>query len=297
MAMIRCPECGQRVSSMALTCPHCGVGIKGHLRECPHCGGWMLDDQSKCPECDSPVETGGDSPSATEETGTGQVQSGHNDYAGSDEGRPNTKKVGKKSNTVWWVAAFLFLLIGIGSIWAAGAYFKYKEDVLDAQVEEEMRARMMEEEKRNKEFAEIQRKDSLDWVYAKEVNTVASMERYLELHPQGNYMDDAMMRRDILKRTEVTEEDRARIRSILESKLTEAATRKNKSGDILGFHYQISGDLAITKEETPTGSMQFFAKCKVNETISRTDPTKPTDSTFVLRAILDIDKNVLEINL
>ncbi|MBR1467967.1 MAG: zinc ribbon domain-containing protein [Bacteroidaceae bacterium] len=297
MAMIRCPECGQRVSSMALTCPHCGVGIKGHLRECPHCGEWMLDDQSKCPECDSPVETGGDSPSVTEETGTGQVQSGHNDYAGSDEGRPNTKKVGKKSNTVWWVAAFLFLLIGIGSIWAAGAYFKYKEDVLDAQVEEEMRARMMEEEKRNKEFAEIQRKDSLDWVYAKEVNTVASMERYLELHPQGNYMDDAMMRRDILKRTEVTEEDRARIRSILESKLTEAAARKNKSGDILGFHYQISGDLAITKEETPTGSMQFFAKCKVNETISRTDPTKPTDSTFVLRAILDIDKNVLEINL
>ncbi len=257
----------------------------------------MLDDQSKCPECDSPVETGGDSPSATEETGTGQVQSGHNDYAGSDEGRPNTKKVGKKSNTVWWVAAFLFLLIGIGSIWAAGAYFKYKEDVLDAQVEEEMRVRMMEEEKRNKEFAEIQRKDSLDWVYAKEVNTVASMERYLELHPQGNYMDDAMMRRDILKRTEVTEEDRARIRSILESKLTEAATRKNKSGDILAFHYQISGDLAITKEETSTGSMQFFAKCKVNETISRTDPTKPTDSTFVLRAILDIDKNVLEINL
>lgn len=297
MAMIRCPECGQRVSSMALTCPHCGVGIKGHLRECPHCGEWMLDDQSKCPECDSPVETGGDSPSATEETGTGQAQSGHNDYAGSDEGRPNTKKVGKKSNTVWWVAAFLFLLIGIGSIWAAGAYFKYKEDVLDAQVEEEMRVRMMEEEKRNKEFAEIQRKDSLDWVYAKEVNTVASMERYLELHPQGNYMDDAMMRRDILKRTEVTEEDRARIRSILESKLTEAATRKNKSGDILAFHYQISGDLAITKEETSTGSMQFFAKCKVNETISRTDPTKPTDSTFVLRAILDIDKNVLEINL
>ncbi len=282
---------------MALTCPHCGVGIKGHLRECPHCGEWMLDDQSKCPECDSPVETGGDSPSATEETGTGQAQSGHNDYAGSDEGRPNTKKVGKKSNTVWWVAAFLFLLIGIGSIWAAGAYFKYKEDVLDAQVEEEMRVRMMEEEKRNKEFAEIQRKDSLDWVYAKEVNTVASMERYLELHPQGNYMDDAMMRRDILKRTEVTEEDRARIRSILESKLTEAATRKNKSGDILAFHYQISGDLAITKEETSTGSMQFFAKCKVNETISRTDPTKPTDSTFVLRAILDIDKNVLEINL
>ena len=293
--MIRCPECGQRVSSMALTCPHCGVGIKGHLRECPHCGEWMLDDQPRCPECDSPVDIDSTVLAATAGTDARQVLSGKDDYAApGDESQDNKKK--KNSNTIWWVVAFLLLLIGAGCYWAVGAFFRHqKEERL--LIEEEMRERRLEEEKRNKEFAEIQRKDSLDWVYAQEVNTVASMERYLELHPQGNYMDDAMMRRDNLKRTEVTEEDRSRIRSILESRLSEAATRKNVSGDILGYHYQISGDLAITKEETSTGSMQFFARCKVSETISRTDPTKPTDSTFVLRAILDINKNVLEINL
>lgn len=288
MAMIKCPECGQRVSSMALTCPHCGVGIKGHLRECPMCGEWLLDDQTRCPECNSLVEM---KPQSDQDSTSGYDKNNQD-----NKDKQNSKKK-KNSNTVIWVLVFLLLLIGIGIAWAIQAYSDHQEEERRL-FEEEMKERRLEEEKRNKEFAEIQRKDSLDWVYAQEVNTVASMDRYLQLHPSGNYMDEAMMKREDLKRTEVTEEDRARIRNILESRLTEAAaTRKPSVGDIIGIHYQISGDLSITKEQTPTGSVQFYAKCKVSETISRTDPTKPTDSTFVLRAILDIDKNVMEINL
>ena len=288
MAMIKCPECGESVSTMAHTCPHCGVGIKGHLRECPMCGEWLLDDQTRCPECNSVVEM---------KPQVGQNIPSDNDQ-NSQDNQDNRKKQGKKksSNTVIWVLVFLLLLIGIGGYWAVGAYFNYKEQKRRL-FEEEMKERRLKEEKRNKEFAEIQRKDSLDWVYAQEVNTVASMDRYLQLHPSGNYMDEAMMKREALARTEVTDEDRSRIRNILESRLTEASTRKPSAGDIIGIHYQISGDLSITKEQTTTGSVQFFAKCKVSETISRTDPTKPTDSIFVLRAILDIDKNVMEINL
>ena len=286
MAMIKCPECGQRVSSMALTCPHCGVGIKGHLRECPMCGEWLLDDQPRCPECNSVVEL----------KQADQNIPSDNDRNNQDNKDKQSPKKKKNSNTVIWVLVLLLLLIGIGVAWAFQAYSDYKEEER-RMFEEEMKERRLEEEKRNKEFAEIQRKDSLDWVYAQEVNTVASMDRYLQLHPRGNYMDEAMMKRDDLKRTEVTEEDRSRIRNILESRLTEASNRKPSVGDIIGIHYQISGDLSITKEQTTTGSVQFYAKCKVSETISRTDPTKPTDSTFVLRAILDIDKNVMEINL
>ncbi|MBO4661262.1 MAG: hypothetical protein J5630_00980 [Bacteroidaceae bacterium] len=286
MAMIKCPECGQRVSSMALTCPHCGVGIKGHLRECPMCGEWLLDDQPRCPECNSVVEL----------KQADQNIPSDNDRNNQDDKDKQSSKKNKNSNTVIWVLVFLLLLIGIGVAWAFQAYSDYKEEER-RMFEEEMKERRLEEEKRNKEFAEIQRKDSLDWVYAQEVNTVASMDRYLQLHPRGNYMDEAMMKRDDLKRTEVTEEDRSRIRNILESRLTEASSRKPSVGDIIGIHYQISGDLSITKEQTTTGSVQFYAKCKVSETISRTDPTKPTDSTFILRAILDIDKNVMEINL
>ncbi len=290
--MIKCPECGQRVSSMALTCPHCGVGIKGHLRECPMCGEWILDDQPRCPECNSLVEV---KPQSDQDSSSG-YDKGNQDKQDNKEKQENQGKK-KSSNTILWVLVFMVPLISIGAAWAITSYLDYKDAADRRQFEEELEERRMEEERRNKEFAEIQRKDSLDWVYAQEVNTVASMDRYLQLHPQGNYMDEAMMKREALKRTEVTEEDRSRIRNILESRLTEAATDKPKAGDIIGIHYQISGDLSITKEQTTTGSVQFYAKCKVSETISRTDPTKPTDSTFVLRAILDIDKNVLEINL
>jgi|GEM_PF-3244979 len=292
MAMIKCPECGQRVSSMALTCPHCGVGIKGHLRECPMCGEWILDDQPRCPECNSLVEV---KPQSDQDSSSG-YDKGNQDKQ-DNKGKQENQGKKKSSNTILWVLVFMVPLISIGASWAITSYLDYKDAADRRQFEEELEERRMEEERRNKEFAEIQRKDSLDWVYAQEVNTVASMDRYLQLHPQGNYMDEAMMKREALKRTEVTEEDRSRIRNILESRLTEAATSKPKAGDIIGIHYQISGDLSITKEQTTTGSVQFYAKCKVSETISRTDPTKPTDSTFVLRAILDIDKNVLEINL
>ena len=290
--MIKCPECGQRVSSMALTCPHCGVGIKGHLRECPMCGEWILDDQPRCPECNSLVEV---KPQSDQDSSSG-YDKGNQDKQ-DNKGKQENQGKKKSSNTILWVLVFMVPLISIGAAWAITSYLDYKDAADRRQFEEELEERRMEEERRNKEFAEIQRKDSLDWVYAQEVNTVASMDRYLQLHPQGNYMDEAMMKREALKRTEVTEEDRSRIRNILESRLTEAATDKPKAGDIIGIHYQISGDLSITKEQTTTGSVQFYAKCKVSETISRTDPTKPTDSTFVLRAILDIDKNVLEINL
>lgn len=290
--MIKCPECGQRVSSMALTCPHCGVGIKGHLRECPMCGEWILDDQPRCPECNSLVEV---KPQSDQNSSSG-YDKGNQDKQ-DNKGKQENQGKKKSSNTILWVLVFMVPLISIGAAWAITSYLDYKDAADRRQFEEELEERRMEEERRNKEFAEIQRKDSLDWVYAQEVNTVASMDRYLQLHPQGNYMDEAMMKREALKRTEVTEEDRSRIRNILESRLTEAATSKPKAGDIIGIHYQISGDLSITKEQTTTGSVQFYAKCKVSETISRTDPTKPTDSTFVLRAILDIDKNVLEINL
>ena len=290
--MIKCPECGQRVSSMALTCPHCGVGLKGHLRECPMCGEWILDDQPRCPECNSVVEV---KPQSDQDSSSG-YDKGNQDKQ-DNKGKQENQGKKKSSNTILWVLVFMVPLISIGAAWAITSYLDYKDAADRRQFEEELEERRMEEERRNKEFAEIQRKDSLDWVYAQEVNTVASMDRYLQLHPQGNYMDEAMMKREALKRTEVTEEDRSRIRNILESRLTEAATSKPKAGDIIGIHYQISGDLSITKEQTTTGSVQFYAKCKVSETISRTDPTKPTDSTFVLRAILDIDKNVMEINL
>lgn len=51
MAIIKCPECGHQVSSLAETCPSCGVSIAGNILKCPECGGVMLRAQDICPNC------------------------------------------------------------------------------------------------------------------------------------------------------------------------------------------------------------------------------------------------------
>lgn len=51
MSMIKCPECGHQVSTMAATCPGCGVNIAGHIVQCPQCQGYILDKQDHCPTC------------------------------------------------------------------------------------------------------------------------------------------------------------------------------------------------------------------------------------------------------
>ena len=44
MSVIKCPECGQEVSTKADVCPHCGVAIKGNLKRCPKCNTIMLKE-------------------------------------------------------------------------------------------------------------------------------------------------------------------------------------------------------------------------------------------------------------
>ena len=51
MAIIKCPECGHKVSDQALTCPNCGVQIANQIIICPDCGTRYLKSQTECPNC------------------------------------------------------------------------------------------------------------------------------------------------------------------------------------------------------------------------------------------------------
>ena len=53
MALIKCEECGESISSSAKVCPHCGVKI--NLQTCPECGAKLNGDETSCPECGYPV--------------------------------------------------------------------------------------------------------------------------------------------------------------------------------------------------------------------------------------------------
>ena len=53
MALIKCSECGESISSTAKTCPHCGY--KNELKVCPECGEKLKGDESTCPGCGFPL--------------------------------------------------------------------------------------------------------------------------------------------------------------------------------------------------------------------------------------------------
>ena len=53
MALIKCSECGNEISSSAKFCPHCG--LKNELHFCPECGAKLKGNENNCPECGFPV--------------------------------------------------------------------------------------------------------------------------------------------------------------------------------------------------------------------------------------------------
>lgn len=52
MAIINCPKCGNRVSTMALLCPHCSVKIADHIAVCPECEEpYIKEKDNVCKNC------------------------------------------------------------------------------------------------------------------------------------------------------------------------------------------------------------------------------------------------------
>lgn len=53
MALIKCKECGEEISSNAKVCPHCGY--KNEVSVCPECGKEVNESDTTCPACGYPL--------------------------------------------------------------------------------------------------------------------------------------------------------------------------------------------------------------------------------------------------
>ncbi len=54
MALIKCKECGESISSSAKACPHCG--FKNEVSICPECGKKVKSSDVNCPDCGYPLQ-------------------------------------------------------------------------------------------------------------------------------------------------------------------------------------------------------------------------------------------------
>ena len=275
--MIKCPECGLRISSMAMTCPHCGVAIKGHLHECPECGEYVLDSHTECPECgaelDFAPQTGDDAKPSLSPQGGGEPDGSGGGHA------------------LLWTIVALLVVCGVG-----GGLYLFDQ----YRLREEQRIREQDSIKRlmairfEQELEAARHKDSVDWRLAMADGSEEAIRRYKIIHDRdGEYLDSADLVLEQLSRLRVSDQDKILVRNVIEERLAQIAKDPKAAGqDVIGLHYQIEGPLTIERQIDPDGTVSIKSRCNVSQTMTRTDPTKATSSVRSLTVIMDENREI-----
>lgn len=265
MSMIKCPECGERVSTMAGTCPHCGINIADNLRQCPSCSEYCLNTQAKCPYC------GTELPTLTEEPVEPQAE------------QENTVPVDpiivpqKKTNyaLIFSVAIVYNLGLFAGILYyldykndaerekreyamlentSNPEYYndflaKYPKSIHYQEVKDRLNVLLDETEEWNTMLQNISRDgiqkfmsdhpysrrlhecedmiDSIDWNEARSKNTEEAIVLYLNDHPNGKYAEEASERKNELSLMKITAQDKAFITGALENFFTVAMSKQD----------------------------------------------------------------------
>ena len=264
MSMIKCPECGERVSTMAGTCPHCGINIADNLTQCPNCNEYCLLTKDTCPHCGTPLSAD------TSEDNTQEIQ------ASPETGQEKKKPAGKKnSSLIFSVTVALIIVIIIGGIYymdykacsdreereytmlentSNPEYYndflaKYPKSIHYQEVKERLNVLLDETEEWNRMLQNISRDeiqkfmsehpysrrlhecedmiDSIDWAEARKKNTEEAIILYLNDHPSGRYAEEASERKNELSLMKITAQDKAIIRGALENFFTVAMSKQD----------------------------------------------------------------------
>jgi len=265
MSMIKCPECGERVSTMAGTCPHCGINIAGNLRQCPNCNEYCLISQETCPNCGTCL------PVIKEE----------NIEPHKEQNTPGTidlkEKTAKKNHKalIFSISFFVILILTIGGLY----YLDYKNDIIREErefarlgdtsnpeyyndflakypkskhyqeVKDRLNILLDETEEWEKMMQNLCRSeiekfmnahpyskrlhecedmiDSIDWSDANKTNTEEAIINYLNTHPNGKYAEEASQKKNELSLMKITAQDKAIIRGALENFFTVAMSKQD----------------------------------------------------------------------
>lgn len=224
MPIIKCPECGRQVSSLAATCPSCGVAIAGNIVKCPHCGEIVLANQNVCPNCHTNIALksqqdpiAAKNPSGSHRVSVGQpsVQSTVGKQ-GNQTGAPASDNAAEEQpnhSKSWklFLASFLIAL----SIIFVGWYFynKTQQDNETAAYENAMESNELAvlqnyldmypeapQERRDSIMAHIDilKQIDNDWYNALASQSAYALERYIQEHPESVHATEARIKIDSL---------------------------------------------------------------------------------------------------
>ena len=306
MSIIKCPECSQKVSTMAGTCPHCGTKISGHLRTCPSCGNYCLEEQDTCPHCGNHLDNAPEpSPIPSEQP--------KEEKKGTDK-RPRRKRR-KTWRRVVSAIMFIFFLALIGT----GGYYYYQlqqlqkeqaeyerlrdttnpdfyQQFLDehpnSQYCDEIRNRMLQLQAEARDWQQVLKAvnrssvtlfmqqhpgslrqrlcedilDSIDWQEAQAIGSEEAITAYLAQHPTGRYADIAAELENNLRLSKVSSGERALILGTLESFFSKAIANQ----DINAANQAIDStmtDFCGTKDANAEAIIQYAREKKEKDVI------------------------------
>ena len=192
--IINCPECKNRVSTMAGTCPHCGIQIAGNLVECPHCHEYNFSTQTECNTCHGKLES--QHTPIEEEKETNATERTNNRPTKSAT-KPAPRK--RKRRGCFWFFLTLALLTSL-----AAAFYYWQEEAKKAKEETEYRllknvtnpafyqqflndhpgSKYTEQVKRSMQRLEA---ENAEWQEVLKVKTRIQFLKFMQNHPQTHH--------------------------------------------------------------------------------------------------------------
>ena len=178
--------------------------------------------------------------------------------------------------------------------------------------------------------AEAERKiDSLDWLVAKKANTAEAYNLYVTEHPNGVYIDEANNNLNVAKTKNITPKEkemlalvfRSMFRSIndrddegLTSNFSDfissflgksnasksdviAFLNKIYKDDITAMEWRANNDMKITKREIGIDEYEYSVDFSAKQKIEREDEDKETEANYRIKAKVNPDGKITELNM
>ena len=73
--------------------------------------------------------------------------------------------------------------------------------------------------------------------------------------------------------------------------------RDKMEKDVIGLHYAIGQQMEIRKETLPDGNTGFAVEVGVQETISRSDTSRPSSNLYRITALISQEQKIVKMNI
>ena len=204
--VIKCPECGHQVSSLAESCPNCGINIAGNVAKCPHCGSIVLASQDVCPNClQSVYRKSSRSIFDNEDEPQTTVQEGVQDGDNGEQVR---------THKTLWAMLVVVLVIVLGVMFIGYYFYRHTQKqneiyayenclestdqfVLQNYLDVFVTAPVAHRDTVSARLAKIKVIDT-EWESANVYNTKVAYQKYIQKHPESSHSLEAKIKIDSL---------------------------------------------------------------------------------------------------